>query len=890
MRQAHQLFRGFANKVRLKNPVFSFPKLTNFVFAVVVMGVAVGLTWGQSFPRPRLETVTPPGGQVGTSVEVTLDGDDLDEIEELYVSDSRIKVEKLPDPPVDPKKKKNPPPPPIRFKLTIPGNMPVGVYDVRAIGKWGISNPRAFVVGDLKEIMEKENNNDVPEAQEVEINTTVNGVVNNRTDVDYFKFKAKKGQRIVIHCAGFSIDSMLNPLLELYNAKGMLLANNRNYQERDAVLDYPIPEEGEYYVRLCQFAYVIGGKQTFYRLTTSTAPWIDAAYPPVVQVGKSGSVTLYGKNLPGGNLDNNVKLDGRPLEKAVVNVNPPMDIYNSTELSFSGLLPPRSGTVEGFEYRVKNSVGHSNPVLMTFSKVPVQLDNGKNNTMEMAQPINLPGTICGRIEELGDEDWYKFSAKKGEVYTIEGVADRLGIPVNLYCLIKRADNGQVVETVESHPEIPSSTNDNFTFFTEDPKGRFVVPADGDYYLLANTHTSYSRSGPRFIYQVTLRPEEPDFRVLLVSNNTPNIGGFTMYQGTCQEMKVVLFRQDRFDGEVLLEAEGLPSGVTCTPQVIGPRLKEAVLVLEAANNAKPWAGDFKIKATAEIDGKKVIRMARVASLVWPSPNNVPSISRLSRSVCLAVRGQAPYTLDTDVEEIEVPVGGQGEIKIKANRQWDEAKKAQIQLVRIAAPAGSNGQPINFPNVNIKNNQNEGVIKYNIPNNAIPGTYTLVFQGRAKYSIYPDPKNKKKKQNVDDYVATPPIKMVVYDKVAQVELPNQKISVKQGEEVDLVVRLKRLYDYKGEFQVQLDTPGGTSGISSSTVKIAKNGNEAKLKIKVAKNAKVLSRPDFKVSVTARVGNVTFTHEAQFEMSITKAAASNTPARSPALTRLTQLEKVE
>ncbi len=71
----------------------------------------------------------------------------------------------------------------------------------------------------------------------------------------------------------------------------------------DAVLDATLAEDGDYYVRLRQFTYTLGGPEYFYRLTVSTGPWIDAVFPPVVEPGKTSKVTLYGRNLPGGKLD-----------------------------------------------------------------------------------------------------------------------------------------------------------------------------------------------------------------------------------------------------------------------------------------------------------------------------------------------------------------------------------------------------------------------------------------------------------------------------------------------------------------------------------------------------------------------------------------------------------
>ena len=63
-------------------------------------------------------------------------------------------------------------PPVTKFKVTIGADVPLGIHDVRLVNKWGVSNARAFVVGDLPEVLEKEPNNDVEQAQRIELNST----------------------------------------------------------------------------------------------------------------------------------------------------------------------------------------------------------------------------------------------------------------------------------------------------------------------------------------------------------------------------------------------------------------------------------------------------------------------------------------------------------------------------------------------------------------------------------------------------------------------------------------------------------------------------------------------------------------------------------------------
>src|SRR5690606_12687569 len=107
---------------------------------------------------------------------------------------------------------------------------------------------------------------------------------------------------------------------------------------------------------------------------------------------------------------------------------------------------------------------------------------------------------------------------------------------------------------------------------------------------------------RLIYRLSCRRPEPDFRLVLVGNPDPSVTGCTVRQGSSQDLLVVCYRRDGFDGEVNLELEGLPAGVTCPPQVLGPKQEETRLVVTAAADAPAGLSEIKIKGTATIDGK------------------------------------------------------------------------------------------------------------------------------------------------------------------------------------------------------------------------------------------------------------------------------------------------
>src|SRR5262245_23987440 len=100
-------------------------------------------------PVVRVFSIFPAGGKQGTTVEVLLTGSDFEDVNQLYFDHSGIQAE-----PVTETKDGKTVPVPAKFKVSIAPDTPLGLHDVRAVGRYGISNPRTFVVGDMLEINE----------------------------------------------------------------------------------------------------------------------------------------------------------------------------------------------------------------------------------------------------------------------------------------------------------------------------------------------------------------------------------------------------------------------------------------------------------------------------------------------------------------------------------------------------------------------------------------------------------------------------------------------------------------------------------------------------------------------------------------------------------------
>src|SRR5262249_53545482 len=136
-------------------------------------------------PLARLDRIFPLGGAAGGQVELEIAGKDLDDVKALHFDHPGFKAELVK---------------PNLFRVTIAPEVPIGTHDVRAIGKYGISGSRLFAVSQgLAEVREVEPNDTPDKAQPVPMNCAVNGTSDNNGD-DFFRFPAKKGERVTIDC------------------------------------------------------------------------------------------------------------------------------------------------------------------------------------------------------------------------------------------------------------------------------------------------------------------------------------------------------------------------------------------------------------------------------------------------------------------------------------------------------------------------------------------------------------------------------------------------------------------------------------------------------------------------------------------------------------------
>ena len=466
-------------------------------------------------PTTQLTTLFPPAGKSGSTVEVSLAGNNLEEVNQLVFSHPGITAapKLAPDSTAD----KSRSPLSNRFVVTIAASVPPGLYDVRCIGKFGASNPRAFAVDTLAERIEPDPAAAPSAAKELPLESATSAALHPER-ADFYRFAAKKGQRVLIDCWARRIDSQLEPALVLTDAAGHELAHAQTRSRRDPLLDFAVPADGSYCLKISDVLFR-GGPTDFYRLTLSTRPQLDFALPPAGLPGSRGKYTIYGRNLPGGQPTDFRTFDGRPLERIEVEIQLPSGPA-AQQLPEGRRLEPSQYLLDAYTYRLHVASGDSNPLNIFYATAPVVAERDPNDDPARAQKLSLPCEVFGQFYPRGDQDWYTFDAKKGEAYCIEVYSQRMGVPADPYLLVQRVvrePNGHQhsVDLAEVDDPKRWRTDDDLfeTFFnpreTTRPCGSW--PPRMERIACWSAICIISRGNPGYVYRLAIRrPALPIF--------------------------------------------------------------------------------------------------------------------------------------------------------------------------------------------------------------------------------------------------------------------------------------------------------------------------------------------------------------------------------------------
>lgn len=606
-------------------------------FRLFAFGIFVSLAtsaFGQ-LPQTRMTSVFPPGAKQGTAVDVTIGGGvDLDEVDQMVFGHPGITAIRKAD--------ANGNPVANTFTVTVAADVPPGLYDVRCRGLFGISNPRLFRVDTLPEFAETEPNNTAATAMPVAMDSIVNARANGGTDVDFYRIPVKAGQTLVIRSEAARLDSTMQPLLQLFNATGKRLIEARRIFSLEASLIWTATQDEELVLRV-QDAVYSGGDQFVYRLAFDSRPIVDWVSPPFIAGNAPARVMVFGRNLPGGQPTDR-KLNGHTVFQKEFTVVPgPAQVLTGASAT--------SAFADSFWWNGVDGnlvqVGRSDKVAISeATDVP-------------EQPVTAPFDATGSFAERGDEDIFRFDAKKGESWVIEVFAQRLGSIADPLLMVERVTTNP--DGTATYARLATEDDDrqnpggaDLPTLSDDPSFRLDIPEDGTYRIRLRDRYNEARGDARLQYRLSVRQPKPDYSLVVLDafasadgKAPPTSGAASLRKGGSYELTVYAYRRDGHAAAIELSVESLPAGIQCRPTVIGPGQASARLVLAAAPDAAEQIAPIRIVGKSGEGEAALVRNAQVATLVHDAINGMPRTARLTESLVAGVmKDEQPFSIVVD----------------------------------------------------------------------------------------------------------------------------------------------------------------------------------------------------------------------------------------------------
>jgi len=212
-------------------------------------------------------------------------------------------------------------------------------------------------------------------------------------------------------------------------------------------------------------------------------------------------------------------------------------------LAETHLTPPTKDVKPGIYQLTARGKGGllSNRVPFAVDALPDGIDSEPNNTPKNAQRVSLPLIINGCIDTPNDQDLFQFEARAGEEVVAEVAARRLDSPLDSVLKITDAA-GTCLALNDDQEDLGAGCNTHHA----DSYLAFKVPAKGLYTV--HLSDAQHKGGEAYAYRLRLSPPQPDFALRTVPSRV------VMKGKDAAGITVFAIRKDGFTGPIRLEVK------------------------------------------------------------------------------------------------------------------------------------------------------------------------------------------------------------------------------------------------------------------------------------------------------------------------------------------------
>ena len=578
----------------------------------------------------------------------------------------------------------------LTLRVAIFDDAEPGSREIRVLAPGGLSNKLTFQVGTLKEIYESEPNDRKETATEVKsLPAVLNGTIM-PGDTDVYKFSADKGRRLVFKAdvralKPFMADAVpgwFQGSMALYDSNWKELAHADNfYAGQDPVILYETPAGGDYYLEIRDSIY--RGREDFvYRISLGELPFVSGVFPLGARYGVPTKVKLYGENLAEDNIE-----------------------------VFSGR---RDLPVQFVRGQAKGGAA-SNSLPFAFSDLPEITNEGGNETLAKARPVELPCVINGRILAPGVPDIYSFEAAEGETLSLDAAARRLGSPMDTYLEILNNAGEKLAfnDDDAAYKWLGTITHHSDSFIS------FKAPKAGTYF--AKIRDIQGKSGENYAYRLRISRPIPDFEVFALP------AGVLVPKGGSGWITLRAVRKEGFKGDIRIFPASESRDFKLDAAVIPDGKNEIKASFTCAGGAEGSTRPLELMAGSTNGNAIVIHHVVAAeelmqAFAWKHIVPVNSLQA-------ATGKEMPFTLYFDsVPEagLDLTQGKEAKFVINVGRRGDFSEP--INLALITPP---DGVSLRGSFINAKKDSFEAALRADFKSK--PGPETLLLQGVAAVPV-------------------------------------------------------------------------------------------------------------------------------------------------------------
>ncbi len=729
--------------------------------------VVASLLWGfaavASAAAPQLNNMLPHGLQRGTEADLVLQGANLQDAQELLIYDAGLSVVSF-EVPADANGAS------VKVRVKAAPDAPIGSFRCRVRTATGLSNLQNLYVGPLPIVEEVEPNSEFAKPQAITNNFCVHGRVDGE-DVDYYVVDCKKGERLTAEVYGIRLGfssggNFFDPYVAILNAARFeqSTSDDAALVWNDGIASCVIPEDGKYIVQIRDASY-LGDGRAYYMLNIGTNPRPRGIIPAGGKPGETVKVKFLGD--VAGDFEQDIVIPADAPEDWAINV---------TDATGTAASPMR--------FRVS-------PLTNVF-----EAEN--NDATAALVAVEAPVAFNGVLEKPGDADYFKFTAKKGQVFEVEMFGRRVRSSIDAVLYVCNKDGGGLASNDDSRGP--------------DSYIRWACPEDGEYSILVHDHLR--GGGPSYTYRVEMQPVLPKTFAGTVEFQRYVSPQLVIPQGGGVGVQVNVTRQD-FGGPANFKSDDLPAGVSIVCPEMWRGGATMPVVLYAAADA-PVAGKFSSILTFLEDPKQPdlkVQGAFKQNILMVIGQNQQSVwTEEQTRLPVVVTQAAPFKVTIEPPKVPIVRGGSLNLKVVAERTGDF--KGAIQVLFLQNPPGISSSG----SVSIPEGQNEALISVNCNGDAPVGDWPIAVRCISTVG------------NGPIETCTPFVPIRIEEQYMTLEFA--AAAMEQGKELPMFVKVTKRKDFVGEAVATLySLPANTT---AEPIKITKDTTEFTFTIKAAANA--------------------------------------------------------